>query len=205
MQITAPILSKLYPSTKQDRITAVIEPLNKAMARFDITTPTRVAAFLAQAGHESAGFSVMAENLNYSAKGLNGVFRKYFPTISAATLCERQPAKIANKVYCNRMGNGNEASGDGYMYRGRGFIQLTGKDNYEAFAKAFGMKLSDAVTYLETLSGASMSAAWYWNSRKLNQYADQNNFTKITQLINGGQIGAADRVKHFTLAKKLLS
>ncbi len=202
--ITAPILRSLYPATSHDQINAIVDPINKAMEKFDISTPTRVAAFISQAGHESGGFSVMHENLNYSAKGLRGVFGKYFPTETMAEAYQHQPQKIASRVYANRMGNGDEASGEGYLYRGRGFIQLTGKGNYQAFANSFGMKLAEAVAYLETLNGAALSATWFWDNHKLNQFADHGLFTKITQVINGGQNGAPDREAHYALAKKLL-
>lgn len=204
MQITADILKRLYPATPDERMDALVKPLNATFERYDIETPTRMAAFLAQIGHESAGFKATSENLNYSAKALRAVFRKYFPTEALANAYARQPAKIANRVYANRYGNGPESSGDGYRYRGRGFIQLTFRDNYKSFAAAFDMKLEDAVAYLETLDGACLSAGWYWDSRRLNQYADQNRFDTITQKINGGQNGANDRRAHFAVAKKLL-
>lgn len=184
---------------------ALVKPLNATFERYDIETPTRIAAFLAQVGHESAGFKATAENLNYSAKALRAVFRKYFPTDALANAYARQPQKIANRVYANRYGNGSEASGDGFRYRGRGFIQLTFRDNYRSFAGAFNMTLAEAVSYLETLDGACLSAGWYWDSRNLNQFADQNRFDTITQRINGGQNGAEDRRAHFAVAKRLLS
>jgi putative chitinase len=178
----------------------VIDSIPEVAAKFGINTPLRVAHFLAQCGHESGGFRVTQENLNYSAKGLNGIFKKYFPTEAAATPYARQPQKIANKVYANRMANGSEASGDGYKFRGRGYIQLTGRDNYTQFGKAIGVDIPSnpdlvASTY------ALASAAWFWSKNGLNKLADagagDTAVTSITKRVNGGTIGLADRIKHF--------
>jgi len=179
---------------------AVIQMIPDTAAKFQINTPLRLAHFLAQCGHESGGFRVTQENLNYSAKGLAGIFKKYFPTEAAATPYARQPQKIANKVYANRMANGSEASGDGYKFRGRGYIQLTGRDNYTQFGKAIGVDIpsnpdSVATTY------ALASAAWFWSKNGLNKLADagasDSAVTSITKRVNGGTIGLADRIKHF--------
>ena len=179
---------------------AVIAMIPDTAAKFQINTPLRLAHFLAQCGHESGGFRATQENLNYSAKGLNGIFKKYFPTEAAAAAYARNPQKIANKVYSNRMGNGTEASGDGYKFRGRGYIQLTGKDNYTAFGKAIGEDICAnpdkvASTY------ALLSAAWFFSKNGLHRMADEGAsdvvVTKITKRVNGGTIGLADRIKHF--------
>jgi putative chitinase len=178
----------------------VIDSIPEVAAKFGINTPLRVAHFLAQCGHESGGFRVTQENLNYSAKGLNGIFKKYFPTEASAAPYARQPQKIANKVYANRMANGSEASGDGYKFRGRGYIQLTGRDNYTQFGKAIGVDIPSnpdvvASTY------ALASAAWFWSKNGLNKLADagasDTAVTSITKRVNGGTIGLADRIKHF--------
>ena len=178
----------------------VIDSIPEVASKFGINTPLRVAHFLAQCGHESGGFRVTQENLNYSAKGLNGIFKKYFPTEAAATPYARNPQKIANKVYSNRMGNGTEASGDGYKFRGRGYIQLTGRDNYTAFGKSIGVDIpnnpdSVATTY------ALASAAWFFSKNGLHKIADEGAsdvvVTKITKRVNGGTIGLPDRIKHF--------
>jgi putative chitinase len=178
----------------------VIDSIPEVASKFGINTPLRVAHFLAQCGHESGGFKVTSENLNYSAKGLAGIFKKYFPTEAAATPYARQPQKIANKVYANRMANGSEASGDGYKFRGRGYIQLTGRDNYTQFGKAIGVDIpsnpdSVATTY------ALASAAWFWSKNGLNKLADMGAsdtaVTSITKRVNGGTIGLPDRIKHF--------
>jgi putative chitinase len=179
---------------------AVIQMIPDTAAKFQINTPLRLAHFLAQCGHESGGFRVTQENLNYSAKGLNGIFKKYFPTEAAATPYARQPQKIANKVYANRMANGSEASGDGFKFRGRGYIQLTGRDNYTQFGKAIGEDMAanpDAVSSKYAL----LSAAWFWSKNGLNKLADVGStdatVTSITKRVNGGTIGLADRIKHF--------
>ena len=170
--------------------------LCKALPKYDITTERRVAGFLAQCAHESNNFKVLRENLNYSADGLRRIFPKYFKDVDPDDYA-RQPEKIANRVYANRMGNGDESSGDGWKYCGRGVIQLTGHDNYSRFAKDMGMSLDEVVDYLETIEGAIMSAAWYWNSRKINAAAEDNDIVKMTKLVNGGTIGLEDRKKHY--------
>jgi len=179
---------------------AVIAMIPDTAAKFQINTPLRLAHFLAQCGHESGGFKATSENLNYSAKGLNGTFKKYFPTLESALPYERKPEKIANKVYASRMANGSEASGDGYKFRGRGYIQLTGKDNYTQFGKAIG---EDVLSNPDIVSGkhALLSAAWFWSKNGLNNLSDGGStdavVTTITKRVNGGTIGLADRIKHF--------
>lgn len=178
----------------------VIEQIPEIQSKFQVNTPLRLAHFLAQAGHESGGFRAVNENLNYGAKGLLGLFKKYFPTEEKAKLYERKPEKIANLIYGGRMGNGPETSGEGYKYRGRGYIQLTGKDNYKAFDATVPENILESPDLVAT-KYPLLSAAWFWNSRKLNALADQGAtdavVTKITKLVNGGTIGLADRIKHF--------
>ena len=179
---------------------AVIAQIPDTASKFNINTPLRLAHFLAQCGHESGGFKVTQENLNYSAKGLMGIFKKYFPTQALAESYQRQPQKIANKVYASRMDNGNEASGDGYKFRGRGYIQLTGRANYTAFGKAIN---EDIANNPDVVSGkyALLSAAWFWSKNGLNTLADGGSsdqvVTSITKRVNGGTIGLPDRIKHF--------
>jgi len=141
---------------------SVIQMIPDTAAKFQINTPLRLAHFLAQCGHESGGFRATQENLNYSAKGLNGIFRKYFPSEAAAASYARNPQKIANKVYASRMGNGNEASGEGFKFRGRGYIQLTGKENYTAFGKAIN---EDMISNPDKVAStyALLSAAWFFS------------------------------------------
>lgn len=179
---------------------AVIAQIPDTAAKFNINTPLRLAHFLAQCGHESGGFKVTQENLNYSAKGLMGIFKKYFPTQALAEAYQRQPQKIANKVYASRMDNGSEASGDGFKFRGRGYIQLTGRANYTAFGKAIN---EDIANNPDVVSGkyALLSAAWFWSKNGLNNLADggagDQVVTSITKRVNGGTIGLPDRIKHF--------
>ena len=179
---------------------SVIAMIPDTAAKFEINTPLRLAHFLAQCGHESGGFKVTQENLNYSAKGLAGIFKKYFPTEAVATPYARQPQKIANKVYANRMANGSEASGDGYKFRGRGYIQLTGRDNYTQFGKAIGEDIANNPDVVSS-NYALLSAAWFWSKNGLNKLADggagDTVVTSITKRVNGGTIGLPDRIKHF--------
>ena len=187
---------------------SVIAQIPDTAAKFQINTPLRLAHFLAQCGHESGGFRLTQENLNYSAKGLNGIFKKYFPTEAVATPYARQPEKIASKVYANRMGNGAESTKEGYKFRGRGYIQLTGKDNYTSFGKSINEDICSnpdkvAVNY------ALLSAAWFFNKNGLHKIADEGSsdvvVTKITKRVNGGTIGLPDRIKHFKEYFALLS
>jgi putative chitinase len=179
---------------------AVIAQIPEVMEKFQINTPLRLCHFLAQCGHESGNFKAVNENLNYGAKGLLGLFKKYFPTEAKAKEYERKPEKIANLIYGGRMGNGPEASGEGYKFRGRGYIQLTGKDNYSAFDKVVAEDIV-ANPDLVATKYPLLSAAWFWNSRKLNELADKGatdvEVTSITKKVNGGTIGLEDRIKHF--------
>jgi len=187
---------------------AVIAMIPDTAAKFQINTPLRLAHFLAQCGHESGGFRLTKENLNYSAKGLMGIFKKYFPTEALAKQYERQPAKIANKVYGGRMGNGPESSGEGAKYCGRGYIQLTGKDNYIAFGKSIGVDMT-VNPELVASQYALLSAAWFFSKNGLHKMADGGAtdavVTSITKRVNGGTIGLADRIKHFKEYYHLLS
>lgn len=186
----------------------VISQIPGVQDKFAVNTPLRLAHFLAQCGHESGGFKFKSENLNYSAEILRKVFPKYFPDIVVAKQYERKPEAIASRVYGGRMGNGPEATKEGFKFKGRGYIQLTGKDNY----KAFDATVDDDILANPDLVATKyplLSAAWFWNSRKLNAIADQGAtdevVTKITKLVNGGTIGLADRIKHFKEYHKLLA
>jgi putative chitinase len=187
---------------------SVISQIPGIQDKFEINTPLRLAHFLAQCGHESGGFRLVKENLNYSAKGLMGIFKKYFPNEALAKAYERKPEKIANKVYSSRMGNGDEASGDGAKYCGRGFIQLTGKTNYQAFFKSIGADVNTDPTLVATQYPLA-SAAWFFNKNGLHKLADGGAtdavVTSITKRVNGGTIGLADRIKHFKEYHALLA
>jgi putative chitinase len=181
--------------------------LSQLLSDYDINTPNRIAAFVAQCSHESGGFMVLKENLNYKAATLRKIFPKYFPNDQIANDYASRPNKqvaIASNVYANRMGNGDEASQDGWKFCGRGLIQLTGKSNYQSFADSLEMDINDVPEYLATFEGASQSACWYWETNKLNQWADISDILTLTKRINGGLIGYEDRKKHYDHALHVL-
>lgn len=180
------------------------EALAQVLPDYGIDTPEREAAFLAQCVHESGGFNAIKENLNYKATSLQKVFPKYFPTPELAQEYANNPSKIANRVYANRMGNGDEDSGDGYKYCGRGLIQLTGKNNYQAFADSLEGNLEDVPEYLGTFEGAVQSACWFWEANNLNVLADAQDILALTKRINGGTIGLEDRIKHYNHALEVI-
>lgn len=178
--------------------------LEQALPDYDINTPNRVAAFMAQCAHESGGFRALKENLNYKAASLRRVFPKYFPNDDIAAAYAGKQEMIANRVYGGRMGNGDEHSGDGFKYCGRGLIQLTGKSNYQAFADSIETAVEDVPEYLQTFEGSVQSACWYWESNNLNQYADNGDILTMTKRINGGTIGLSDREAHYKHALAVL-
>lgn len=176
---------------------------------YEINTPKRIAAFVAQCAHESGGFMVLKENLNYKPATLRRIFPKYFPTDEIAEEYCRKPNKqeaIANRVYANRMGNSSEfdTADPPSKWIGRGLIQLTGRQNYQAFADSLEMDINDVPAYLATFQGASQSACWFWESQKLNQWADAGDILTLTKRINGGTIGLNDRIKHYNHALSIM-
>jgi putative chitinase len=183
-------ISPLVPTPVFNQIPSVIE-------KFQINSPLRLSHFLGQVAHESGNFNYKIENLNYGSDGLSKTFPKYFNSDTAAA-CQRNPEKIANRVYANRMGNGDEASGDGFKFRGRGFLQITGKSNYVEFDKAVPENIIDNPNLIAD-KYPLFSAAWFWDSHKLNPAADEGigheAIIKITKVINGGTIGLDDRIK----------
>jgi len=193
MNVTAIQLNQFFEDTPEETVDLFVDPLNRTFAKFEIDTPLRIAMFLAQVGHESGGLKFTKENLNYSGDRLLVVFPTHFDDSDDMSTFNRNPEKIANRVYCNRMGNGDEASGDGYKFRGRGLIQLTGKNNYTRFAEAIGKDIDDVVEYAETPEGAAMSAGWFWSSNNLNRAADAGDVLAATKRINGGTNGLAQR------------
>ena len=186
------------------RAEAWLPYLISAMTRFSINTPNRMAAFIAQVSHESAHFTQIEEDLDYSAKALMDTFEEHF-TASEAQRYARQPAKIANRVYANRMGNGDEASGDGWMYRGRGLIQITGKDNYKACGDGLWVNLLVKPELLLLKEYAALSAGWFWSVNKCNELADHGDFAGITRKINGGLNGQADRLALYESAESVFA
>jgi putative chitinase len=201
---------KLTASQLKQMVTGIthadhwIEAFDQLLPDYEINTPKRVAAFIAQCAHESGNFRFLKENLNYKAESLMKTFPKYFSDRDTANAYAKQPVKIANRVYANRMGNGDEASGDGYRYCGRGLIQLTGKTNYDWFAASLEISATEASEYLETFEGAAQSACWFWESNNLNVEADAGDIKKMTKKINGGYIGLDDRIKHYEHALHIL-
>lgn len=180
------------------------DALNEILPEYNIDTPHRVAAFIAQCAHESGNFRFLQENLNYRAESLMKTWPRHFPTIEVAKQYEKQPQRIANKAYANRMGNGDEASGDGWRYLGRGLIQLTGKTNYTWFAASLEIPVEEAAEYLQTFEGAVQSACWFWETNNLNNEADKGDIKTMTRKINGGFIGLEDRIKHYNHALHVL-
>jgi putative chitinase len=202
MDLTKEQLAKLIPGNQN--LDNWYDALVKIMPDYDINTPLRIAHFLAQCSHESAKFTAISENLYYKKDTLRRVFKKYFPTDELAAVYAMNPEKIANHVYANRMGNGSESSGDGYRYRGRGILQLTGKENYNRFADSIGMSLDDVVEYMNTFEGCVQSACDFWERNKLNKHADADDIVTITKIINGGTNGIDDREDQYALASSIL-
>jgi putative chitinase len=203
--VTAQNLKQVMPGCSDPA--SWVDPLNQAMDRFEINTPARAAAFLAQIAHESSQLNRLVENLNYSASRLMAVWPSRFPTLAVAQQYAGNPQKLGSFVYAKRLGNGDAASGDGFRFRGRGLIQTTGRANYHAAALALGLPLEDQPDLLATPGPAALSAGQFWQSRGLNQLADRNddaNFVTITVRINGGKNGLPDRRAFWQRAKTAL-
>lgn len=204
MELTLDQLKQLLP--KNPYVQHWHEALAQLLPDYEINTAQRIAAFIAQCAHESGGFMVLKENLNYRPESLVKLFGKYFDLPTAQRYCampNKQEA-IANRIYANRMGNGPEESGDGYRYCGRGLIQLTGRSNYQAFADSLEITPDEASEYLRTFEGAAQSACWFWENNNLNQFADKGDILMLTKRINGGTIGLEDRIKHYNHALHVL-
>lgn len=204
--IKEPDFHKMHPKALPGTYQALMDNFEK----YEINTPKRVAAFISQCAHESGGFRVTTENLNYSASALNTVFAKYFKNAGRdANRYARKPEEIANIVYANRMGNGNTASGDGWKFRGRGFIQLTGKNNYQAFANSLEGKPEYIIRNPDVIATnielCVQSAMWFWNTHNLNALADLGDVKRITRVINGGYNGLEDRQKRYNALIELVS
>jgi putative chitinase len=182
-----------------------VEPLEEVFHRYEINTPERQAAFIGQCAHESMNFTRLEENMNYSAEALMKTWPSRFPTMEVAKQYARNPEKIANKVYGGRMGNGTEETGDGWLYHGRGLIQLTGKDNYTLAGDALNMDFLHSPDYVLVPKYAALTAGWYWNKRQLNKEADAKDYTGMTKKINGGTIGLDDRIAHIKHAQEVMT
>jgi putative chitinase len=192
--LTKDQLKQLLP--KNPYIDFWYHALEQALPDYDITTPQRIASFMAQCAHESGSFVFLKENLNYTASSLSRVWPRLFPADIAAQYAHK-PESIANRAYGGRMGNGPESSGDGWKFCGRGLIQLTGRSNYQAFADSIETNIEDLPEYLATFEGAVQSACWFWESNNLNKLADVGDIKKMTKVINGGYLGLEDRIKHY--------
>jgi putative chitinase len=205
MELTKQQLKQLLP--KNPYVDQWYEALSQLLPDYEINTPQRIAAFIAQCSHESGGFTALKENLNYRWETLRRLFPKYFTTDDLAKAYANMPNKqeaIANRIYASRMGNGPEDSGDGYRFCGRGLIQLTGRDNYTFFAGSLDISVEEASEYLGTFEGAAQSACWFWETNTLNTWADTGDIKELTRRINGGYIGLEDRIKHYEHALHVL-
>lgn len=205
MMVTESQLKGLLP--KNPHISYWQRALEQLLPDYEINTPQRIAAFVAQCAHESGGFLRLKENLNYRWQSLRKIFPKYFPDDAIAQRYAARPDKqqaIANRVYANRMGNGDEASGDGWRFCGRGLIQLTGRYNYTNFADSLEMDVEEVPEYLATFEGAAQSACWFWETNRLNRFADNGDIRGMTKVINGGYIGLEDRLRHYEHALHVL-
>lgn len=202
MELTKEQLKQLLP--KNPYIDQWHSALSRLLPDYEINTPQRIAAFIAQCAHESGNFMFLKENLNYRAESLMRTWPRHFPTMEIAQQYARQPEKIANRAYANRMGNGDEASGDGWRFLGRGLIQLTGRENYSWFAASINISVEEAAEYLQTFEGAAQSACWFWETNNLNRWADTGDIKELTRRINGGFIGLEDRIKHYQHALHVL-
>ena len=202
MLLTKQLLSSLLPLCKNPQL--YVEPLNQAISKYNINTVNRLACFLSQIAHESGSLNRMQENLNYSPSRLMQVWPNRFPSLDIANQYGNNPQKIANKVYSNRMGNGDEASNDGYKYRGRGLLQITGKSNYAIIAKYLNLDLLNNPDLLLDPTNAVNSAAHYWNNHDCNNLADKLDHTSITKKINGGVNGLKDRIDLYNHINQVL-
>ena len=188
----------------------LVDPFNETFQRFGILTPAQQASWIGQCGHECGNFRILEENLNYRAPTLLKLFpktpkRQWGFTPEEAAAYEKQPQKIANRIYSNRMGNRDEASGDGWRFRGSGFLQLTGHSNFYHAGQALGVDFVMQPELVRTPMYAAQTAGWFWQTQKLNQYADSGDFVTMTKRINGGTIGLEDRIKHINHALHVLS
>ncbi len=196
-------MKAVLPRLNWEKAQLYIPSIPVVLPKFGIDTPLRKAHFMAQMAHESGALQYSQENLNYSAQGLRSVFGKYFPTLDLANKYTRKPEKIANRVYASRMGNGNEASGDGWKYRGRGLIQLTGKENYLKFSQENGIDCVKNPDLLLQPEWALTSACWFWKKKNLNDFADKDDIIMVTKRINGGTHGLNDRQQYLDSFKQI--
>jgi putative chitinase len=203
-KLTPEVLKAAFPRITTAAAKMVAEFAPKAMAKFNITTPRRVSAFLAQCAHESGLFTARRENLNYSAEGLMRTWPKRFTSMGTALRYARKPEAIANFVYANRGGNGDVESGDGWRFSGKGWLQITFRNNVTALAKALGKTVDETVAYLLTDEGGFMGAAWFFSINRLNELADGWQITALSKKVNGGTHGLAERIKFSNALRRAL-
>ena len=203
--ITEQNFNEVVPDVNWNYAKNYVPLFDTVLPKYGIDTPLRKAHFLAQVAHESGGFKFVVENLNYSANALYNVFRKYFPNLEIANEYARQPEKIANRVYANRMGNSDEASGDGWKYKGRGLIQLTGKENYYQLSKCTNQYFVTEPELVAQPEWALTSACWFWKKNNINKYADEDDVHMVTKRINGGYNGLQDRQHYLEEFKKIFN
>jgi putative chitinase len=199
MALTAEKLQKLHIGAEWADV------LNETFSRFDITSNNQQAMFIGQCSHESGNFKLLSENLNYKAATLMKLWPKRFPTLEVANQYAGNARAIANKVYADRMGNRDEASGDGYRFRGKGLVQLTGYSNHFHAGKALGVDFVMQPDLVATPKYAALTAGWFWSTHKCNPPADALDYVKVTKIINGGTIGLDDRIKHVQMALAVLA
>jgi putative chitinase len=196
MELTLQQLKQILP--KNPYVEHWFKDLSQLLPDYEINTPQRIAAFMAQTTHESGDYIWLQENLNYKPETLMKLFGSHFPGgLAEAQQYKGQPQKIANHIYGGRMGNGPDETGDGWKHCGRGLIQVTGRDNYAWFAASLQISIDEASDYMQTFEGAAQSACWFWETNKLNALADVGDFTKMTKIINGGTIGLDDRTARY--------
>jgi putative chitinase len=196
--ITKEQLQKFLP--KNEYVEHWYDAMDQLLGSYEINTHKRICYFLAQTAHESEDYEVLSENLNYSAESLLKTFPTHFSSMADANSYAHQPEKIANRVYANRMGNGDESSGDGWRYHGQGPIQITGKDNISFFAASLNLSPEEAANYIGTFEGSVQSACWFWETNNLNHFADNDDIVGMTKVINGGEIGLQNRIAKYKLA-----
>lgn len=201
--ITTDKLKQFIPNNKH--IDEWCDSLNRILPNYDIDTDKRISMFIAQCAHESDDFNALSEDLHYRAETLMRFWPGLFPNIDIANQYAMQPEKIANRAYGNRMGNGNEESGDGWKYRGRGIIQITGHENYTKLSNFLNKTVDETVQYLSTFDGSVESACWYWKLHNINPFCDIEDVTKVTEIINGGHngLGLEDRKNKYNSAIKI--
>jgi putative chitinase len=196
-------LAQLIPGNPNTR--EWFDSFSKYFPEAEINTTERISAFIAECSVESANFTTLKENLNYSGDALFRIWKSHFPTMEIANEYARKPELIANRAYANRMGNGGEETGDGWKFRGKGLIQLTGKNNHMAFAEYANMDIDDVGEYLLTTDGATQSACWFWKKNKLNSYLEKQGIDKVSRVINGGDHGLIERRTKYQFALHIVN